>query len=292
MEDIHDSKIFTDFKNKFSLIGDNVECNTLYQYTHSSTIINLINTNVMWGTSYKNLNDPTELNHGLSFFLPAIYDFLAKITDLDMSKFQNQFENEMSSPRIKLFVSSFTENKDLLSQWRGYGDYGQGLSIGLNPNEFKFAEDQTSFWVKVIYDDIQKEAIVSAIFNHLKQLYINQIVPLKEYSDADKIRAILLSLIQISLVNSIKFKDKSWSEEQEWRLVKLHFGKNCKPIKVRTRDHHLIEFYEFDFVSNVATALNEIVIGPRSNQLNQKMALESLLSGSKIKIIYSKIPWV
>lgn len=296
MSDFNDHPILIEFKNKYSLIGEKVTEEALFQYTRSSTILSLLKSNSIWGTSHKNLNDPTELSHGMSFFLERMEDFFKKISPNDFSQFIKFLEQEAYNPQfIKIFIASFTANKDLLSQWRGYGDYGLGLSIGFAPNDVILDEGRTSFWVKVVYDDAVKRKIVDDILQNL----LNHTIPKFRASvltnSVDKIiEAILLSLLQVSLVNAVRFKDKAWSEEEEWRLIQLNLSgakRSNKQVHVRNRNHELIEYCNFNFKQSVGNAIKEVVIGPRCNMANQRSSLETVLAGNNIKITNSVIPW-
>lgn len=295
MPDFNDHPIFIEFKNKYSLIGEKVTEETLFQYTSSSTILSLLKSNSIWATSHKNLNDPTELSHGMSFFLERLEEFFKKISPNDFSRFINFLEQEAYNPKqIKIFIASFTANKDLLSQWRGYGDYGLGLSIGFDPNDVILEEDRTSFWVKVVYDDAVKRKIVDDILQNLLNYTIPKFRANVLVNPTDLMFPILLSLLQVSVVNAVKFKDKAWSEEEEWRLIQLNLSgaKNNKQIQVRNRNHELIEYCDFKFKQNIGNAIKEVVIGPRSNMSNQRTSLETVLAGNNTIITNSVIPWI
>lgn len=294
MDDIHSHPNVIAFKDEYSLIGEKPPSTPIFQYTVSSTLKSLLSSNVVWATEHKYLNDPTEFSHGMQYFVEKMEPFLKAIIPNDYFKLIKLFLDQSSNPDFKIFISSFTESKDLLSQWRGYGDYGRGLSIGFDPKEFILEEDRSSFWIKVIYDDKIKKRIVNKIFADLGVCFNNlkQNLPAST-SDAQIIRALILALLQVSVINSIRFKDIAWHEEKEWRLVKLYFNKkNKKPVNVRARDHELIEYFEFDFKNDTIGALSEIVIGPRSNNLNQRSALETLLTNGRVRITDSRIPWV
>lgn len=57
-----------------------------------------------------------------------------------------------SCSKYPAFCVSLSASGDLLSQWRGYGDFGKGYAIGLNLN-FGAPHPQIAHFYEVVYGD-------------------------------------------------------------------------------------------------------------------------------------------
>jgi hypothetical protein len=103
----------------------------LYHYTTLTGLLGIVNSKVLWATDIRYLHDEKEFHLALditrslltelrdssapSTYAPFIPSLLSKIDAID-------------APGI--FVTCFTGNGDLLSQWRGYCGPEVGCSIG------------------------------------------------------------------------------------------------------------------------------------------------------------------
>jgi hypothetical protein len=281
-----------DVKNLLALYGRFTEKPglELFQYSRSATLKSVTEKKKLWATSHLYLNDPTEFKHGMEIFLSSLLNVFDK-TFSDKSFIHTLFEElykDVNDPPIKFFISSFTENEDLLSQWRGYGDGGSGLAMGFNPNAILHEDSAANaFWAQVIYDDALKNKIVAAIMVEVSKI-IATWVKLDPITLKNVIVDFLVAFIQIATVHSLKFKHKSWSEEKEWRYVELVFPSVNRQIFTRDRGSDLVEFVEVDLKPNF---LKSVVVGPRSNFINQKNAIFTLC-GNTIVIKKSEIPWI
>ncbi len=94
----------------------NAKYSIVYHYTSLGTFWNIINSNVMWATNIRHSNDSKEFNLGIEY-----YKRHNKINSSNMDSIENT---------MGVFFISFCEEKDLLSQWRGYAE--KGVSIGFD----------------------------------------------------------------------------------------------------------------------------------------------------------------
>lgn len=262
----------------------------LFQYTRNSTLPSLLKSQQIWATEFRYLNDPTEFSHGMIQFIKEFEMFLTKKLKPgsmeELVDLINFLKKEAANPSIKFFVSSFTEEKDRLSQWRGYGDFGLGLSIGFSTNSV-ILENAQSFWGKVIYDDLEKGRIIQKIIADFEILWDVIVQNSTANTISNDFKELIIGYINVAALFSIKFKDKAWVEEQEWRLIHL-YNNQVGTSKVREGLSGFVEYFEFKLS---VPFLKEIVIGPRSNFEKQNNCIE-ILTQKKVKISKSEIPWV
>src|SRR5262245_10894107 len=115
----------------------------LYHYTDAKGLCGIFETQQLWFTDYRHLNDPSEFLHGLGFArecasrLKQGADF-KKQNFLD--EFINRFTQETFDKRFEFYVASFSREPNDLSQWRAYADNGRGFAIGFAPRLFQLVE--------------------------------------------------------------------------------------------------------------------------------------------------------
>ncbi len=104
---------------------------SLYQYGSVATMLNILNSQTIRLTDSFGLNDSTE---------NKLVDEIASdelkaqgISSEDIEIYLAKFSRIKNVP----FVACFSDVPDLLSQWRGYGDDGKGVSIGFNLEALK-----------------------------------------------------------------------------------------------------------------------------------------------------------
>jgi hypothetical protein len=163
-----------------------------------------------------------------------------------------------------LFVGSFTERGNLLSQWRGYCQHGRGVSIGFNP--FKMIEytQRHSFMIgRCIYDrqaksDLAEQVINTIISTAESNGESSELHPCQSYHGI--FREIEPELLRIATL----VKDDSFHEEKEWRVVSPVFSNYIEPpIKFREGSSMLIPYMELPLGdSGQKIQIEEIFVGP------------------------------
>lgn len=215
------------------------------------------------------------------------------------------FKEDYLHEQVDPYVICFSSNGDSLSQWRGYGDDGYGVSIGFNTDYFKkllsrksdLIEYNSLTLAKVCYEEDMNSLFERIIEKVLKNDKENQ----TEYDNI--LRLILSEILSIAPM----FKSPSFSEEAEWRLFSLmnRFHRNKLPkfddsywgednkqveeIKSKfqlikkdyfVRNKLLISFLELKIL-NFSEAIGEIVIGPKSKmtitELEDYLRLKGLI---------------
>lgn len=222
--------------------------NVLYHYAGMDKAIKIL--------TYKNLrlSDITKSNdmNEMSIFIPGIFDEMLKCYD-ERGGFSNKFvyrrktgkkalemlvENlktritkELEEGKISTFVICFSEEGDLLSQWRGYADNGKGMCLGFSVDELmKFVGDstETGFALeKVEYlsreqanEKVHKFAygIIDMIEQILGKIKAGNIKCGKGSAFAEEMDEVLYYAMLGLIEESIKFKSAGFKEEKEWRF--------------------------------------------------------------------------
>ena len=213
-----------------------------------------------------------------------------------MRLFTDEFFNENNAD-FRYYVTCFSYQDDLLSQWRGYADDGRGAAIGFDLDVLKqivqvSPEKSQSSVVslhKISYSESEQKETVHQIVCELvseiekmlqeeKELSGNFENKTKEYEMEllDKImnsfKKTFLKLFQVS----VYMKNPFFREESEIRLcefspkqflmgreVELSLGARLYNYSYYVKESQLISYVDFDFSDCLDQLIKELVIGPK-----------------------------
>ncbi|MEX0827841.1 MAG: DUF2971 domain-containing protein, partial [Haliea sp.] len=107
----------------------------IYHYTSDAGLRGILESGTLWLTDIFNLNDPSELSHGLSHAV-KILDSMAASGPLESKLFTEQLGAFVTQGGVQaaahFFVCSFSADGDDLGQWRAYADNGCGYVLGFD----------------------------------------------------------------------------------------------------------------------------------------------------------------
>lgn len=185
----------------------------LYHYTSQSGMLGIVKDKSIWATDIKYLNDAAELQNAIEL----VRKEFRKRRELEsqesaiIDQFSNHFESGLNSFLIYC-VFSLSQEGDLLSQWRSYCPESGGYSLGFDPSLLiEFVKKPGFVLVKCQYDRNQHENIIRQLIDESVNAYKNPPNGIANMAVEDffsKFRRICPM-----------FKDPSFSDEQEWRLV-------------------------------------------------------------------------
>ncbi|MEP2774434.1 MAG: DUF2971 domain-containing protein [Luteolibacter sp.] len=207
---------------------------------------------------------------------------------------------DFSPQRIKkedVFVISFSEEPDLLSQWRGYTPKNCGYSIGFDSptlEDIGWEIDRMTL-VKCVYTESAKAELIDDLLNsylsHWREA--SRIIETGEEWNTPSIADSFA--VRVAFAASA-MKDETFSEEREWRLV----GANPKrrPLNFRDGSSFLIPYVKFHWGGPKAVPpcqpIVAITVGPGPNQDLALKAVKMLLNANQIQEIEptrSEIPY-
>lgn len=197
---------------------------------HNGTVCATSHVGEFWFTKWNCLNDPTEfmLIHGY------IEEWIKKHKS-DCESFCNiistcnAWENYVKSNitedwglfrhECDVFVSSFTQNDDLLNMWNGYAyvSASDGYSITFDSCPFNESKDNYEIqYASVIYCEAHHRQIVNALMNLLRDVYESKEVNKEGNEDRDLIICTLFGEI-ISRIGGC-IKHPAYKEERKFEL--------------------------------------------------------------------------
>ncbi len=284
----------------------------IFHYTSLDGLLGISESKSIWGTNSLFLNDSSELNYAKDLFKEEV-DNLRK-TNSDFKKypaieksvgyiFLELFEKSISelfpSDKFGFYICSFSEESDLLSQWRGYCSKGTGVSLGFNLNRMlKWSQDNKFIIRPCVYDENKQR-------EQFKLLLINMAVDFNRVigkssdiekawnSNSKKFAAeFLLKFIEIAPL----IKHPKFSEEKEWRVtVNLDNYESSSAIKFRSGFDAVVPYVEIPLPTKEAKLIiDKIVVGPSSDKILSMSSIKLLLKSRNVlcvEIESSEIPY-
>lgn len=247
----------------------------LYYYCTLETLVNGIlvenpkpnNEVCIWATRWSHMNDKQEIKSGL--------DLLKKgQMPSTIVGFHEQYIE-------KLHIICFTENKDKLQMWNGYGKRGYGVMLA-----FDFKE------LLKYFPNLLKPCIYEN--TGLDKKTIKKIIDCdfsREFQELSSDGKLIASFLCMSIFLSLR-KDYAYSYEKEVRLTGIGLPMLSLPMepKFRVQDGLIIPYIPVYFPKSM---LKQIWLGPCLEHERNKIILEEILKskGFDTEVLISEKPY-
>ena len=267
------------------------ESPVLYHYTSPKSLVSIVDSQKIYATNIRYLNDASEYIFTRQLFVSRIAQFVEDASEDEIVLFLEYLQSHfstVSSHDGDYYVVSFSTAGDVLSQWRGYcppeGGYSVGFSfkdltaaakkkISLFPNSWRLVkceyDGETQFRT---VDNVIRESVEA--FQHFDRESRGE---LSQYlrKDIETVPAILNGLVHdlLRAVGELApvFKHQAFADEEEWRLVspRIIDGDTC--IKFRGGGFSVVPFVYFEL-----PPVRECIVGPTVDQHLSARAVEQL----------------
>lgn len=282
----------------------------LYQYTDVQGLEGIFSNRSLWATHYAYLNDKAEVLYTARLaaemlgVLGGAVGEMPSEPGLDPRRTLGLFLDALRDrlvPFASPYVACFSDQGDLLSQWRAYGRNGLGFAVGIDPKAILDPNrppngDAPFLFRKVVYDRAEQEQVIRELFDTLSALLLRKTRGLDEQSEAfHRTLNEAVSAVQVGLgVLSPFYKHPAFSEEREWRLVhdgppKHLTGEDGDEIvdhesyDVRIVGDRLVPYRTLSIGTATSHPFKEIVVGPRHDFESTRNALRLALLKWKVK---------
>ena len=280
----------------------------LYQYTNASGLLGIIKSGTLWFSNIFAQNDPSEMRHGLRI---AIDQLKLRATDRrpEIATFASAFERFDLDSGLEavahFFICCFSAVGDDLSQWRAYGDNGQGFVLGFDTSSLEDAftkrngnpiKEHSTF--HVTYDGNELTSLQNSLIDLIDPLIsLPRTIPLWGDQLHNYMSELLVSHSLQAIRSVMFFKHPAYRNENEYRFLQL-FSSDKLPsdVKHRLRGTSSVLYREFDWRKLEPGSLRKIVIGPAANLNDAKRLIKDCLatyhtSLDKVDIVQSQVPY-
>jgi hypothetical protein len=232
----------------------------LYHYTGAAGLVGILEARCLFASDVWFLNDAAEVRYAQTRMLERVRKHLGPEQPwleelLDVSEARPGWLDDV-------FVTSFCEERDLLSQWRGYaaGGFAVGFAVdGLAPLDGAPGAPRL---VRVDYGAESGRRRLRGLFE--------QLAAGGPYSQEERERLAR----KVLLPEMARVKEPSFSEEKEWRLLVVE--ERPERILFRVGATAVVPYVEVALPE--PSPVCEVVIGPSVDQQLRRRGVEQLLA--------------
>lgn len=255
---------------------------SIYHYCSNDAFVSIISSKIIRLSLMDQSNDTEEGR----WILRSLKQRINQERDLSHVK---DILLDMIEDSVKFLSSGgfcLSEHKDLLSQWRGYADDGQGVSIGFSKLYLEklgslISADRSGISLQPVNygDPIEDDPVIKLLQVILKRAKIwskckrgSFLFPATEDEkrEYDEARSSLIEATGYLMFISHKFKNPAFSEECEWRLMSL--ASSFHELEFSLENHYdfrsarnrLIPYRSVPLIDGGEKIINTVVLGPRN----------------------------
>jgi hypothetical protein len=284
----------------------------LYHYTTQEGLLGMLDNEKIWATHIRYLNDTSE---GKILFATFMDQLLSAYETIDSDILVNGLTMATWATSQNVFIASFSERKDSLSQWRAYSGKALGFSIGFRLEYLRkigkhFIDDrldrfysQSEPLVRCKYYDqnekktheLEIETKISAFITEVKK---NQAIPIEDRPENFETLGQIASRHFVDMGReSARIKDIGFCGEAEWRLAfLLNQYYTPRDLKFKPGNSVPVPYLEVPLCwDQQPIEIEEIVVGPSYPHTEEAVESVKMLLSSKgltnDKVVPSKIPY-
>lgn len=228
----------------------------LFHYTTVEGLIGILQNRSLWYSDTRLLNDPNERKYGRDIVLSGINDLLSKTQNDDIKRLFKDIKGFIEGVHRSFYnsyIACFSEDGNLLSQWRAYSNKGTGFSVGFDFNSDTLNLEDTStnetkeiILRKVIYNPKQQTQIVEDYIKLLCEIVEITEKENQNYKDPGFISQFAMAASNLFFEMIDTFKSEAFLEEKEWRLIKVYgFNYKVNLLRFRPRVNDLVPYLQF-----------------------------------------------
>jgi hypothetical protein len=235
----------------------------IYHYTSQDGLLGILRTKQIWATNAHYQNDSKEFQYALELSRGIISGLSSYGMPQEEERLFRAMKGALESIKnLNIFVTSFSEHKDQLSQWRGYCPVGSGFAIGFDFDQIKTSIEAQGFrLVPCIYAQHEQHQILKDVAESVLERFRGDLASAVPIKRALKQRSEEYMMEVFPLAPLIKHY--SFSEELEWRAVSPPTAATSPRVDYRAGLSMLTPYYHLDLTrGSDPLAVREIVVGP------------------------------
>jgi len=249
----------------------------LCHYTSQRGLIGILHDRAMWATDANYLNDSQEVIYAVNLAQKFFRNRTDKNLRFDMDMRNILDQTQRLAGTLPVYVASFSEEPDLLSQWRGYCSEGSGFSLSVSADRMvTMARTEKWDFYKCIYEEERQINLLEQLLEEAKN---NDSSVAKAFPTQVAFGLLLLYFGTV-------FKHPAFKEESEWRAIKrtggtpfVPPGETPVPLKIRPGTSTLVPYIPFPLTAkDEPLELAGLVVGPTPHQVLAVRAAKNLLN--------------
>lgn len=249
----------------------------LYHYTTAQGLIGIFNEG-LWASSAYHLNDSNEFGYAVDLLGQTLQNNLRHEKGPNNETYGKILEDlEAIRSWSQVFITSLSEEDDLLSQWHSYCGGLDGYAIGFRRAHFRPALSAGFSFIRCRYTLEEQMAIVHGV--------ISVLIRLKVSGEDDE------RLISMVFAGLASIKHPGFRSEKEWRLVKAIPGAilgGAEEVGFRQGRGGIVPFLVAKLHQSRGVGFRpaSITIGPN---IDPRAALETFLVKKRLRGLWTNL---
>jgi hypothetical protein len=270
----------------------------LYHYTSIEGLKGILESRCLWASQIHFLNDTQEFRYSIEILKKLISKFKDELPKQRairtppykpeewLSDFfgltEDMFRIDAVS-KLPVCVFSFSEDGDLLSQWRAYCPTGGGYSIGFRLESMvPWLQTKKLSIVPCVYDEREQETIIRDEIIKKRDTLLKRLAG-EPNNSGEILREVWLEFfMEFSLIAS-KLKHPAFREEFEWRIISEPLDN--EQMSFRVGKSMILPYLTINFTKMRPFPIDEIIVGPGREQHLARFSLLQFLIKKKLKDI-------
>jgi len=288
----------------------------LYHYTSLQGFIGLMKNKSIWCSHCEFLNDSSEFVHALRFASNTTSRIFME--DDYLNAFSWLISNTIHKLELEsrqIFVTSFSEKADLLSQWRGYCPQGAGVAIGFDKELLnEYAIKNGIRLEKCMYETFTQAQLINGLIDECLKPFpkilnvsrhdydqmtiedkcryeVDSHTFIQQPQNRTEVQHLFDKLVEDINLHAPLMKHQGFHEEAEWRFIASN---PTMDVHYRASKSHLVPYLIFPIIEEFPEIVREIYIGPNPRPHKCQESIEFLLKTENFKhveIHTSNIPF-
>lgn len=259
----------------------------LYHYTNGEGLLGILKSGCLWATHVSFLNDSQEHKIGWTTYRQALKEVKdgganEPVRQLAATAIMRLDEVEEAGPLAAHdahFVTSFSEERDDLAQWRGYGGRGPRFCVAFKKATLEgLAANGVIRFDKVSYDAASARAQMKAQFiDAAGEMVRRWLTPPSPYTHPNSIHSPeFWSLARAIVLPAVAFlKDDGFEREAEWRLHATGATLSDDQLGFRAGPSYLVPYAAIPLPEG---CIDAVWVGPTPHPTEAKLAVTRLLT--------------
>jgi hypothetical protein len=283
---------------------DATEPPVIYHYTNPAGLIGILSEGELWATDVQYLNDSSELLHAEKLHKQVLKELIAEAPagSLQKTLAMKARERPPWHSRLQTYVVCFCADDDLLTQWKTYGAWGSGFSIGFDRIELEKAlpslvsskdiiDGPNVSLNGIVYSEEEQRESLRLSFNR----YISRLPAEPSPSEIDEFATDAGDAAR----SASRFKHPAFGPEKEWRIViSSHpFSAGApEPLFFRPSSRTVVPYVKTSRQQNGRLPIASITVGPTLDQrlsvqsVTQLLEAKGYFNEGSVQVTYSEVP--
>ena len=256
----------------------------LYHYTDRKGLVGILESGTIRASAARYLNDAQELSVAFEVARQLLGEKgPASTPEMDKLHFRIREQLQGRETDFDSFVfSTSADGGDVLSQWRGYSDAGNGYALGIEgPSLVKTLSEAGVLFILAPceYDEEPQRALIGDIIADAEQA-LHKAIQDGKATDTAIYEGTAHFLIGFTIAAPI-VKHRAFREEKEWRLIFPFSSLGDPDVWFRDAGRLLVPFKKVSLKGKTSrkTSIVEVVVGPTPYGFHfESRAVKALLS--------------